>query len=334
MKHLFVNLFSLVCMLLAGVGLTGCTDDKTEPDPGTWPSLEVKFLEAQYSTVKLEVTAANLTEIAYLATPKADAKETPTATIVFATGVKSAIADGVSSLTVSKLDPDTEYVIYVAATTANEEFFEKVLEVEAKTASFGDNAYDVFDVDYMSFSMNVKFQPTDPENVIKYLLIDMLTYNYQSMMNYTDADMMNLFDDIYHNYITENTVFVFNEENSILRDENGEPVTDEEGSMITLWNPMVPGQLNYVLLGEFASGEHPWGFGQGYYLPLWDQDAYYEAVGGGGGILGEAGSRADDVEQGDFWTGYYQKIEVTNKKPEKLGEIKINTDKLRPNGGL
>ena len=111
MKHLFVNLFSLVCMLLAGVGLTGCTDDKTEPDPGTWPSLEVKFLEAQYSTVKLEVTAANLTEIAYLATPKADAKETPTATIVFATGVKSAIADGVSSLTVSKLDPDTEYVI-------------------------------------------------------------------------------------------------------------------------------------------------------------------------------------------------------------------------------
>ena len=236
MKHLFVNLFSLVCMLLAGVGLTGCTDDKTEPDPGTWPSLEVKFLEAQYSTVKLEVTAANLTEIAYLATPKADAKETPTATIVFATGVKSAIADGVSSLTVSKLEPDTEYVIYVAATTANEEFFEKVLEVEAKTASFGDNAYDVFDVDYMSFSMNVKFQPTDPENVIKYLLIDMLTYNYQSMMNYTDADMMNLFDDIYHNYITENTVFVFNEENSILRDENGEPVTDEEGSMITLWN--------------------------------------------------------------------------------------------------
>ena len=182
--------------------------------------------------------------------------------------------------------------------------------------------------------MNVKFQPTDPENVIKYLLIDMLTYNYQSMMNYTDADMMNLFDDIYHNYITENTVFVFNEENSILRDENGEPVTDEEGSMITLWNPMVPGQLNYVLLGEFASGEHPWGFGQGYYLPLWDQDAYYEAVNGGGGILGEAGSRADDVEQGDFWTGYYQKIEVTNKKPEKLGEIKINTDKLRPNGGL
>ena len=224
MKHLFVNLFSLVCMLLAGVGLTGCTDDKTEPDPGTWPSLEVKFLEAQYSTVKLEVTAANLTEIAYLATPKADAKETPTATIVFATGVKSAIADGVSSLTVSKLDPDTEYVIYVAATTANEEFFEKVLEVEAKTASFGDNAYDVFDVDYMSFSMNVKFQPTDPENVIKYLLIDMLTHSYQSMMNYTDADMMNLFDDIYHNYITENTVFVFNEENSILRDENGEPM--------------------------------------------------------------------------------------------------------------
>lgn len=142
--------------------MTGCTDDKTEPDPSTWPSLEVKFLEAQYSTVKLEVTAANLTEIAYLATPKADAKETPTATIVFATGVKSAIADGVSSLTVSKLDPDTEYVIYVAATTANEEFFEKVLEVEAKTASFGDNAYDVFDVDYMSFSMNVKFQPTDP----------------------------------------------------------------------------------------------------------------------------------------------------------------------------
>ena len=56
-----------------------------------------------------------------------------------------------SSLTVSKLDPDTEYVIYVAATTANEEFFEKVLEVEAKTASFGDNAYDVFDVDYIEF---------------------------------------------------------------------------------------------------------------------------------------------------------------------------------------
>ena len=58
---------------------------------------------------------------------------------------------------------------------------------DPKTASFGDNAYDVFDVDYMSFSMNVKFQPTDPENVIKYLLIDMLTHNYQSMMNYSPS---------------------------------------------------------------------------------------------------------------------------------------------------
>lgn len=45
-------------------------------------------------------------------------------------------------------------------------------------------------------------------------------------------------------------------------------MTDEEGSMITLWNPMVPGQLNYVLLGEFASGEHPWGFGQDTICPF------------------------------------------------------------------
>ena len=324
-------------MLLVGIGLTGCSDDKTETDtdPTTNPSLEVRLVETQYSTAKLEVTAANLSEIAYLATPKADAKETPTATIVFATGVKSAIQDGVSTLTVNKLNPDTEYIIYVAATTANEEFFEKVLEVTAKTESFGDNAYDVFDVDYKSFSMNVKFQPTDPENVIKYQLIDMLTYNYQSMMGNTDADMMNLFDEVYGNYIKENTVFVFNEENSIIRDENGEPVVDEEGGTMTRWNPMVPGQLNYVLLGEFAYGEHPWGFGQGYYNPLWDRDGWLEATGGnGGGILMGAGTRADDVEQGDFWTGYYQKIEVTNKKPENLGEIKINTDGLKPNGGL
>lgn len=316
-------------MLLVGIGLTGCSDDKTETDtdPTTNPSLEVRLVETQYSTAKLEVTAANLSEIAYLATPKADAKETPTATIVFATGVKSAIQNGVSTLTVNKLNPDTEYIIYVAATTANEEFFEKVLEVTAKTESFGDNAYDVFDVDYKSFSMNVKFQPTDPENVIKYQLIDMLTYNYQSMMGNTDADMMNLSDEVYGNYIKENTVFVFNEENSIIRDENGRTMTR--------WHPMVPGQLNYVLLGEFAYGEHPWGFGQGYYNPLWDRDGWLEATGGnGGGILMGAGTRADDVEQGDFWTGYYQKIEVTNKKPENLGEIKINTDGLKPNGGL
>ena len=55
----------------------------------------------------------------------------------------------------------------------------------------------------------------------------------------------------YEGHMFTDSTYVWNDENVVLLDENGEPVYDEEtGNMIDIHDPMVPGEPTIFFAGE------------------------------------------------------------------------------------
>ena len=173
------------------------------------------------------------------------------------------------------------------------------------------------------------------ENVIKWGLAELATYNMNSKMSMwgysTDAEILNMSDDIYANYFSRDTTFVLDEEHSVVYDASGNPVDDGMGGILTYYNPIVPGQPNIFLLGEFAYGEHPWGFGMGYYSPLFDQDGFLNDYYGSGPSPRQMDENT--LNEADYWSGYYNKLEFRTLQPVELDadfNVELN---LTPKGG-
>mgnify|MGYP001026052272 CR=1 FL=1 len=287
------------------------------------------------STVSVKINSVKIAEYAYLAyTPETLPETAPNATVLFATGTTGALADGENQVDIVRLNPATAYTIYFAAKTTGEEFFGDVLKVEATTDDFTE-AVEVFDVDYRSFKVSVKV----PENLkaddhmLKWGTSSIFLHNLNAQGG-GDFINLNLNDEYYKTYFNEDRIFTVDDYNSVMRDENGEPILDGQ-DYIEYYVAPVPGQPQRFSVGEFARGEHPWGWGEGYYAPMFDEEAYWTAVGGGGGddwgpLM--AGTRA--VNEADFWTGFYDSKLVVLKAPEKL-DAKFEVEmSLRPNGGL
>lgn len=85
----------------------------------------------------------------------------------------------------------------------------------------------------------------------------------------------------------------------------------------------MPGGKYFAMFGEFAWGEHSWGFGEGYYSPLCDVEGFYTAQ-----WMGE------NPQEKDYWTGFYQNVSVETKAPEVLNASLNITTNLRPIGGV
>ena len=119
---------------------------------------------------------------------------------------------------------------------------------------------------------------------------------------------------------------------SIGVDAQGNPVDDGIGGILTYYNPIVPGQPNIFLLGEFAYGEHPWGYGMGYYNPLFDEEGFIEDYYGSGGPSPRQMDETS-LNEADYWTGYYSKTEFKTLEPSVL-DASFNVQmKLTPKGG-
>lgn len=324
MKSIFNYLHVAVLALAAGVLATGCSKDSTDdPSSSAKPSLAAQFVSATSTTAEIQLTTTKIAEAAYLTLTEGESA--PDATVVFAAGTRGIdCSEGQVTVNVGGLDPQTNYVVYVAGIldSNTDEYYESVVPVSFTTSDFEDDL-SIYDIDYASFKVHLKVPESLAEtgNVIKWGLCDIGTYYYNS--GYCDAERLNLSDVYYHNYITENTTFTFNNDNSIVYDENGNPQVDDTGETLVYYDPIVPGGKYVLMLGEFAYGEHPWGFGMGYYSPLCDVDGYYAAQ-----WMGE------NPQEKDYWTGYYQNVIVSTKAPEPLdATIDISTN-LCPNGGV
>lgn len=301
---------------------------------------EVELQKAGTSTAEVKLTTSKITKYAYLAYPSAEAPETaPTPTILFATGISDDVIDGENVITVRALQPNTPYVVYFAAQTVKEEYFETVAKIELTTEDFTD-AVTVYDNTNSGFKVAVKV-PADVKeknHVIKWGTSSLFNYNMQGAL---DSNMLILNDQYYHNYFNEDTTLLIDNDHCYVLDENGELEIDEWGDYKQVFDPVIPGQPQVIILGEHEWGESLYGWGEGYYTALFDEDAYYAALGEEGGddpwgpLMSKARKATRAVNPDDFWTGFHHRETVVVGQPEQLdAEIRINTSALRPNGGM
>lgn len=279
-------------------------------------------------TLKVEVETVKIKAFAYAAVKAEEAGDkTPAADAVFADGTMVECTDGTHSFTLEALSPNTEYVIYVAGLLSeadengNNQPYEKVLEVKAATGDFTEELT-LFDVEGRSFKLHVKPTLTDPANVIKWGTCDIFMYN---MNQQPDFDMLNLHDGYYGNYFQGDTTLVFDE-------AHGYVWSDEMGDYIQYFEAIVPGQPQYLALGEFKYEEDEdvhgrWGWGPGYYMPLMDQEGYMTAY-------YDSWMTGETPNENDYWTGYHKQIKFQTKGPEALdAALDVDLSGLRANGG-
>ena len=279
-------------------------------------------------TLKVEVETVKIKAFAYAAVKAEEAGDkTPAADAVFADGTMVECTDGTHSFTLEALSPNTEYVIYVAGLLSeadengNNQPYEKVLEVKAATGDFTEELT-LFDVEGRSFKLHVKPQLSDPANVIKWGTCDIFMYN---MNQQPDFEMLNLHDQYYGNYFQGDTTLVFDE-------AHGYVWSDEMGDYIQYYEAIVPGQPQYLALGEFKYEEDEdvhgrWGWGPGYYMPVMDQEGYMNAY-------YDSWMTGETPNENDYWTGYHKSIKFQTKAPEALdANLSVDLSGLRANGG-
>ena len=327
-------ILSRLMVILAAVAFIACVGDKNEvdntdpnpeekpdptpdekPDPELTFKFEAEFVKAGSSTAQIKLTTENIAQYAYVV-ETSDTNLIPD--LIFATGEVAPCEDGQNLVDLTALSPNTDYVAIFAAATIEDEFLSDVVKVTFKTEAFTEELT-IYDIDYMSFSAHFNY-PKDKigeGNVIKWGLTEFpVYYTNRLVKGFTDAEMLNMNDDVYHNYVTESTTWLFNEENSYV----GTPSEDAP----VFYDPIVPGQPMYLMLGEFAydPNDH-WGWGPGYYSALFDFNNYvaeYYAT----------GKMPDDAK---YWQGYNKKVFVQAKQPTKISAKPDVTFNLTPLGG-
>lgn len=338
-------LWSVIISLGMIFSLGSCREPEPTPEPQpptpedstvvVTPEFSVEFKEATSSSLTFVATTTRISQLAYDILPASEEGYVDPLNL-FEVGETIEIeADGSYEITFEDLAHLTEYKAYVAAVDTAGGYLANMAVVSGSTLDFEEDVT-VYDVTADSFNIQVRMPELQNEdNVIKWGLAELATYNMNSKMSMwgytTDAEILNMADDVYHNYFRNDTTFVINNENSVVYDPQGNPVDDGMGGILTYYNPIVPGQPNIFLLGEFAYGEHPWGFGMGYYSPLFDQDAFLNDYYGSGPSPRQMDENT--LNEADYWNGYYSKIEFRNLQPSPL-DADFNVDmKLTPKGG-
>ncbi len=296
------------------------------------PSMTAAVVESATTaqTLSFEVTTVKIKAFAYTAVKAEEAPEkAPNADVVFADGQMVECSDGTHSFSLEELSPNTAYVVYVAGLLSeadedgNNQPYDEVLKVEATTGDFTEELT-IFDNTGRSFKLHVKPQLSDPANVIKWGTCDLFMYNMNST---PDFEMLNLHDDYYGNYFQGDTTLVFDE-------EHGMVWSDEMGDYITYFEAIVPGQPQYLALGEYKYEEDEdvhgrWGWGPGYYLALMDQEGYMSAL-----MDYWYGFTEQMPDENPYWTGYHKSIKFQTKAPELLDAgLEVDLSGLRANGG-
>lgn len=339
MKLVYKFAHILMCAAMLSLAVVSCKKEQPGPGPDD-PEVPVDTTGKDTTVVEepvltiisldnvtetsftVKYSYENLTEVAYALLPQDEIIET--SIDVFDKGVVSEITEkkGENSLEFTDLNPGTAYSFYLAG-KINDEYFSKFCKEDFTTKDF-EPGVTVLSVSQDEFSVRVVLpELQESENVVKWGTTDIATYlmNKNGWFPLMDADILNLHDEYYHNYFRNDTTFVFNTDNSYLYDENGNIKQDEEGNLISYYNPIVPGQPNVLMFGEYTWGEHPYGFGEGFYQALFDENAYYDAAYEG------------PVNEEDYWTGFFFK-KVINTLPPSLanGTVSVTTD-LTPKGG-
>ena len=215
-------------LMLACLGLNGCKEPEKEPAPV--PSIEATFTSSDSKSATFTVKTSKISEIAFAAysgTPEAEQTED----VLFMSGTKLECTDGENTVTVTGLDPVTDYTLYIAATTVEEKYYGEVITVNFSTSDYEEDVT-LISTDYDGFSMHVKMPESVKENgnVLRFSYSNILMYNSNKAgwMASSDASMLEANGGL---YMVNDTTITFNDDNQIYIDEYGDCTDGEKAGI-------------------------------------------------------------------------------------------------------
>ena len=317
MKKTLFSMFS--ALFVAGAVLSSCNPQITDLTPSAAISVE-----AGTTSAAVTFTTANLREYAYsVSEPGAEITDP---VVLFAKGTTGSLSNGDNLVTVSGIEGNHTYAISAAFKISDNEFYSEVLTAEFTTGAYTQNLT-LVNTTYDGFTVHFK-RPEEVQegNVVRYGALNLAWYNeLKTSRQTTDAVILGLNDEVYGNYWTGDADLTYNDDNILKRDEKGDLVIMYD-DYVTVHDKIAPGEPLVFIVGEFAKGESMWGWGEGYYQALFDDDAYYDSLFGSGGSWGPGPlSVVEETNEDSFWTGYHERIQFTAKQPELL-EAKVDVE--------
>lgn len=292
---------------------------------GSWAELEM--IDVLPGNVRVSLNVKNIKEYAYLLYKKEEAPDSaPNIQVINATGVSGNVVWGENSIRIgSAISPSTEYVLYFALTTVEDQFHEEVLTIQFTTSDVeGIVSLISAEPDGLIVNINIPESVTAAGNALKYTLVDYYTH-YTRLQLDVESLWWNG-----QKHITESQTMRFL--NSEALDYND---LDENGDPSERWNLMVPGEPVLFLVGEFSYMDTNLPFGwttPGYHNPLFDWDGFMNTYGDteDGGLIKRPGVMDMEYSLEDpFWTGYHSRHLFYTAKPEPMDK-KVHWESIDP----
>ncbi len=296
--------------------------------------LELTSVETWY--VELQAILPSGGKVVYML---ADEKKTLTAPILAVTGINLQVQPNEIIRISKNVTPATHYYLYAMIKT-DEGTWSDISEFEftTKEAEYNGKLLSVVDTFYDGYHIGI----TAPHNgnAIRYSGMNKVQYNLLKN-NYGDEFFMTPYILVANGgkFTLDNTAVIWDNSNIIEMDEYGNPVLDGNGNQIDIHDPITPGEPIVFLAGEFEWGTSNqmydffgWSFnegGSGYYIPRFDRNTVDSSF--DWGIV----DRNDWYGSG--WTGAFQKVVFTTKKPgvcDATVKIEIPEDEITSTGAM
>ncbi|MGN1210753.1 MAG: hypothetical protein ACI4TM_03650 [Candidatus Cryptobacteroides sp.] len=316
MKLTKTHLPALLAMLSAVLGLFFIAVGCNKTASGT-PSLSVKVGSVESTSVTLELASNRIKDIAYILTEDFVVR-VPEPAIVYKTGKVSQVTSG--SLVIDDLEGNLDYTLFIAARTDDNEYYSDVLRLEVSTPEYVfKDLLTLMATYYDGYKVRVKVPESvlkDERHAIRFASTSYPMYIYNKIFGYPDSELLTANAQVHT--VRDTTVYL-NEENIIYIDKDGNYMIDETTGDY-LWNhdPIVPGEPTIFIAGEFTWGESHYGWGYGYYVPMFDAEGYAT----------KATPPLDftyDPDEAGYWKGAYQLLSFVTKEPDAL-EAGVNVE--------
>ena len=310
MKNVLMKISSFCLAAVAGMMFFACnpTPDPT-PEPETEFSVELKEVGADF--VEITVSAPSELEMAYMVS---ELPQALSPVVLFAKGTTLTVKHGDVIRIDEGIVQETAYNLYAVA-KLDAQNYSKVIKLEFTTEKYQfKDLITIVDTYYDGYKAHITIpqETKDRGHVIRAASMPLAYYYLMTSSQGTASiDLMAIASqgDPYSGHMFNDSTIVINDDNVVLLDKYGEPVIDENGEMIDVHNPLVPGEPTIMFAGECRYGsKEDFNAVTGYYQPERDSWSvpYYD-------------------RETQTWLGAFEKKEFFTKQPT-LCDCTVNVE--------
>ncbi|MBO5418553.1 MAG: hypothetical protein J6A22_00575 [Bacteroidales bacterium] len=266
------------------------------------------------TTADLVITSKGISAVSYVVQDT----EVPNsvANVISRLGTKVDVTEEKTVINLSGFDANVKYYVYVVA-FVGDAFHEDVYIGDFTTIDYNfTQLLTITEKYHDGFRARITVPASvkeDESRAIRYTVSTLPLY-----LQKREDPYFNDFNSLEENgqqHTREDLTIIYNDDNQYV-DEEGNPVPENEfeaGVDIQLHNKFAPGEPIVLLAGEFSEEESQYGWGIGYYQPLFDSLRYFVNEPPQVSVLASPWEKASASDS--YWTGAFQKELVVCNPP-------------------